>query len=234
MLPIRLIFAVSTLFSAGGDKTVKQWDLDYRSCFRTFEGHNSSVNSLASTVGADRLLSGDKSGSVLLWDIATGQLLAKVNAHSGCVSCLAVTPDGSSFVSGSWDHSLKLWRFEELQPVIQFSGHSREVNACVVSSDGRRLYSGSYDDSIRVWDMATGQLLKSMNSYCIRVTSLALSGSMLVSCSLFWNHLVSMQNNASTKCAKKKSNLVKTEVKYLITKRFKTASCMRFMGWLRE
>ena len=129
---------------------------------------------------ADRLLSGDWSGSVLLWDIATGQQLASVKAHSECVNCLAVTPDGSSFVSGSWDNSLKLWRFEALQqPVIQFSGHTNYVMACVVSSGGSRLYSGSFDKSIRVWDMSTGQQLENVQSNNA-VTNLKLSGLLLI------------------------------------------------------
>jgi WD40 repeat protein len=193
-LLIRLIcfFAVFTLFSASDlkDNTVKQWELETNSCIRTFQGHTSSVSSLAATVDADRLLSGDSSGSVLLWDIATGQQLASVKAHSDRVSCLAVTPDGSSFVSGGRDCSLKLWHFEALQqPVIQFIGHTKLVDACVVSSDGSRLYSsnrprlGLNDGSIRVWNMTTGQQLARMQSYHYGdgATSLALSGSLLVS-----------------------------------------------------
>ena len=178
-------FAAYTLFSAGDDETVKQWELESNSCIFTMQGHSSRVLCLAVTVDGNWLLSGGSNGSVLLWDIGTGQQQAKgplsVTAHSGCVSCLAVTPDGSSFVSGSFDRSLKLWHFEALQqPVIQFSGHALDVNACVVSSDGSRLYSGSDDNSIRVWDMTTGQQLASM-SHTSKVTSLALRGSLLVS-----------------------------------------------------
>ena len=157
---------------------MKQWELESNSCIRTFHGHNSYVSSLAAAANADRLISGDGSGTVLLWEIATGQQLASVQAHSDCVSCLAVTPDGSSFVSGSFDSSLKLWRFEALQqPVLQFRGHTDRVTACVVSSNGSRLYSS--DENIHVWDMYTGQLL--MQSDNSGVSSLALRGSLLVS-----------------------------------------------------
>ena len=135
---------------------------------------------------ADRLLSGDESGSVLLWDIATGQQIAHVKAHAEDVSCLAVTPDCHCFMSGSLDNSLKLWRLEALtQPVIHFSGHTDDVFACAVSSDGRRLYSGGSDNSIRVWDMTTGQQLTCIQSHSGGVTSLALSGSLLISGSYF-------------------------------------------------
>ena len=183
MLIIHLIclFSASTLFSVNGP-TVKHWNLDSNSCVRTFQGHSSSVYTLAAIPDADRLLSGDWSGSVLLWDIASGQQLASVKAHSKDVNCLAVTPDGSSFVSGSNDCSLKLWRLDSLQqPVIQFVGHTAYVNSCVISSDGSRLYSGSSDKSIRVWNLTTGQQLASTQSHLDHVNCLALSGLLLVS-----------------------------------------------------
>ena len=171
---------------------MKQWDLESNNCIRTFQGHRSPVVCLAATVDADRLLS---NGYVLLWDIATGQQLASVNAHSNLVSCLAPTPDANSFVSGSWDHSLKLWCFKALQkPVIQFSGQTSRVSACAVSSDGSRLYSSSLD-KINVWDMTTGQQLASMQSHTDRVSSLALTGSLLVSGS--WDGTVKLWDTGS-------------------------------------
>ena len=179
-----VLFEAFTLFSASTE-AVKRWDLRLYGYIRTFKRFEASVLCLAATVDADRLLSGHANGSVFLWDIATSQQLASVNAHSHFVTCLAVTSDGSSFVSGGWDGSLKLWRFKALQqPVIRFSSPSTFVKACVASSDGSRLYSGSHDDCIIVWDMTTGQRLRPSMQQSMGVSSLALSGSLLVSAHL--------------------------------------------------
>ena len=171
---------VPNLFSASRSG-VKQWDLESNQCIRSFDGHSSEVMCIASAIGGDQLLSGDSNGTLFLWDIATGQQLGSVQAHTQALTCLTVTPDGSSFVTGSWDCSLKLWRFQAFQqPAIQFSDSENSVEACVVSVDGRQLFSGS-KNSVCAWDMTTGRLLASMQSHSRSVSSLVLSGSLLLS-----------------------------------------------------
>ncbi|WP_414734144.1 WD40 repeat domain-containing protein, partial [Crocosphaera watsonii] len=44
-----------------------------------------------------------------------------------------------------------------------------------MSADGKTVVSGSWDDTIKVWNLATGQLLRTLEGHSRRVFSVGIS-----------------------------------------------------------
>lgn len=59
------------LFSAGEDKMVKCWDLEYNKVIRSYHGHLSAVYCLALHPTIDLLITGGRDSTVRVWDIRT-------------------------------------------------------------------------------------------------------------------------------------------------------------------
>jgi WD40 repeat protein len=59
------------LFSAGGDRTLKIWDVPTQQERYTFKGHTGGVTSLALSPDQKTLVSGGRDSTVRLWRAAT-------------------------------------------------------------------------------------------------------------------------------------------------------------------
>ena len=59
------------LFSAGEDKMVKCWDLEYNKVIRHYHGHLSGVYSLALHPTLDVLITGGRDSVARVWDMRT-------------------------------------------------------------------------------------------------------------------------------------------------------------------
>jgi WD40 repeat protein len=64
-----------TALSGSGDKTVKLWELSSGREIRTFQGHTSSVYSVAISLDGHTALSGSHgdNGTLKLWDLLSGR-----------------------------------------------------------------------------------------------------------------------------------------------------------------
>ena len=75
-----------------------------------FEGHLSSVESVAFSPDGKLIVSGSGDETIRLWDAATGALHGEpLEGHLGSVNSVAFSPDGKLVVSGSNDKTVRLW-----------------------------------------------------------------------------------------------------------------------------
>ncbi|GAA2882994.1 hypothetical protein GCM10010517_46180 [Streptosporangium fragile] len=153
--------------SAGGDNTVRVWDLATREQVgRPFTGHTAGLGEALVTELAGRrvVVSGGYDG-IRVWDLATREQVGEVFAvPSGGFTlwALAVTElEGRQVVvagvSGGDDDTVRVWDLATHKQVGRpFTGHTGGVTSVVVTEPaGRRVVlSGGYD-GIRVWDLAT-------------------------------------------------------------------------------
>src|SRR5262245_63010464 len=67
-----------SLFTAGDDREVREWDLADGRQRRRFRGHRGGVTVLAISPDGQTLASGDSLGAIRLWDLKTGRCFAQM------------------------------------------------------------------------------------------------------------------------------------------------------------
>ncbi|KAH9483781.1 putative E3 ubiquitin ligase complex SCF subunit sconB [Psilocybe cubensis] len=137
------------LFSASDDGTIKLWDLNLRTCVRTFVGHGAQVQSM-------RLLLANECDEEEGKQVEETAVAGSPNASGSADAeeqhqADAFVPKRKQpiLISGSLDNTIKLWDIETGQAMRTYFGHIEGVWA--VASDKMRLVSGSHDRTIKVW-----------------------------------------------------------------------------------
>jgi len=93
--------------SAGGDKTMRLWDLESGRELRRFN-HPESVSSVAFSPDGKRALSGARDKTMILWDLESGKELRRFD-HPDSVNCVTFSPDGRRALSCALDDTIRLW-----------------------------------------------------------------------------------------------------------------------------
>jgi WD40 repeat protein len=96
--------------TAGGDTTIRLWDLSTGQVARRFAGHTARVWDLAFSNDGRHFLSAAADRTVRYWNVDTGEEVHRFVGHTDEVRQAVFTPDGKHVVSASHDRTLRLWR----------------------------------------------------------------------------------------------------------------------------
>jgi U3 small nucleolar RNA-associated protein 12 len=97
------------LASAGADKTVKIFGLDFGDTHRTLHGHEDSVTDLRFVKRTHNFFTASKDGSVRYWDGDRFEQILLLNGHCAEVNCLAISRTGAFVLSGGMDRQVRVW-----------------------------------------------------------------------------------------------------------------------------
>ncbi len=99
---------------------------------------------------------------------------------------LLFSPNGTTLFSGSWE-SVNLWSIENGK-VLHTLNMPQDYSSSVFSPDSRMIATGSYEGTIWLWDVATGQLVRSLEVVLdltgqseVEAVAFSLDGQLLVS-----------------------------------------------------
>ena len=96
------------------------------------------------------MASASDDGTIRVWDLATGQcsiVLRVSKRQEGLVAALRLT----------------IILMDQSHPInINMQGHEGAVTSVVFTSDNRQLISGGKDGTVRLWDLASGQLIMTL------------------------------------------------------------------------
>lgn len=176
-----------TLFSASDDQTVKLWDLDTRTCIRTFEGHVGQVQQvlpLPAEIDIDEAdFEQTNSGSDTASLASENLNLGDRSESTGNEKFFPDDPHRPSpptyMLTGSLDGTIRLWHVPSGRSVHSFFGHIEGVWTLAV--DTLRLVSGAQDKLIKIWDPRTGTHERTLAGHEGPVNCVGLSDSRLIS-----------------------------------------------------
>ncbi|KAI2642738.1 quinon protein alcohol dehydrogenase-like superfamily [Xylaria nigripes] len=191
---VRLDIPSRTLLSASDDCTVKMWDLDSRSCIRTYEGHIGQVQQVLA-LPDDIEFEDENDRQIETSSTASNRSATPVtpsSPHNSSHQIEERAAYGPTFLddpdrplpprhmlTGSLDTTLRLWDTATGKNPRCFWGHVEGVWSLAV--DTLRYVSGANDATVKVWEPRTGRCERTFTGHSGPVTCVGLSDSRFAS-----------------------------------------------------
>jgi WD40 repeat protein len=128
---------------------------------RSFEGHVSTVNTVAVFPDGRRMMTGSSDRTLRLWDLKDGAVLKKMRGHDYWIRAVAVSRDGQLIASSDDDGKLIIWHGDTGESLTQaIKTHSNLIYSLDFSPDGAVLATGSLDKTTtrKLWNTKTCQM----------------------------------------------------------------------------
>ncbi len=147
------------LATAGGDGTVKLWDVSNGQELITLDAHPENVViDLAFSPDGVYLLTGGWEGTAKLFEVDTGQVLHTLTGHTSGVHGVGFSPDGKRLLTGSEDGTVILWDATTGQSLLTLAGPLGILDIAI-SPDGKFLATSGQDGAIRLYVLPVEKLI---------------------------------------------------------------------------
>lgn len=175
------------LLACGKGNTIRVYNYPSLTYKLEIEGHTDNVMRLIQTKDGKSLFSISEDQTVRRWDLTNftgGEILYR---HEGKIKSIVLSHDENLLFTGGEDKVIRMYDFRTQTEVAQLPGHTAMIWALAVSADGKLLASGATD--ILIWDLATLQVIKTLEGHTKRVSSLQFSPD--------WQYLVSASTDTT-------------------------------------
>ena len=183
---VRVDSASRTVLSASDDCTVKLWDLDTKSCIKTFEGHVGQVQqvlTLPHDFDFEDSEVDDSDGTSSIASTLSHPESTDADTHSitepygpGFTACDRPMPP-RYMLTGALDSTIRLWDTCTSKCLRTYFGHVEGVWA--LAADSLRVVSGAEDRMVKVWDTRSGKCERTFGGHTGPVNCLGLSDNRL-------------------------------------------------------
>ncbi len=156
---------------AGGsfDGSVTLWDRDGKQA-GSLQAPNERILNLAFSPNSQWLVAGCKQGNAYLFNLAQRDSPRVLRAYTGPpsywsgIEAVAFAPDGQTFATGGM--MLRLWQTGSGDLIREMRRPSgARLNAVEFSPDGQTLAGVDRDGWLALWNLATGELIKSVQAH---------------------------------------------------------------------
>jgi RNA polymerase sigma factor (sigma-70 family) len=137
-----------TLVSAGGDWSLRFWDLATGKEVRRLAVPTEYVQAL--TLSPDGSLLAGVSNGIRVWDIVANRERAHFPPPAGRVECFGWSPDAKTLVVGVEDGSVRFLDLVQGRETCVLAWHKKAVRFVAFSRDGGLVASGASDGTIRL------------------------------------------------------------------------------------
>jgi WD40 repeat protein len=148
------------IFTAGADKTVRQWTTADLTAIRTYEGSTGPVKSLAVSTDGKLLAGGGDDATVHVWSTADGANVATAKTPAAITSLL-LAENGRKLIVAGGDNIVRNYGLAQVEGTAQLSlthecvGHTEPVVKLALAADGHTLFSTAADRTIKRWYAAS-------------------------------------------------------------------------------
>jgi WD40 repeat protein/serine/threonine protein kinase len=166
--------------AAGGDGTIRIWDLASGQVLQTLRGHDRYVFSVAFSPDLEHLASASADRTIRVWNLATGKEVFQKPGHpgdyTGVAYMVAFSPEGRHVIAGNEDGYATVWHAIDGRVVHRLPEQHENTAVCsAFSPDGRLLATGSWAGVLRIWDAGNGQLMRRIPAHHGRIAGVSFS-----------------------------------------------------------
>ncbi|KAE8390073.1 putative E3 ubiquitin ligase complex SCF subunit sconB [Aspergillus alliaceus] len=185
---VRVDTTSRTVFSASDDCTVRLWDLDTKTCIRTFHGHVGQVQQVIPLPREFEFEEHDAecdndNVSTASGDTEPASLQAVLGLESSTSQTSVFGPSFENgrpappryIVTSALDSTIRLWETTTGRCLRTFFGHLEGVWA--LGADTLRIVSGAEDRMVKIWDPRTGKCERTFTGHSGPVTCIGLGDS---------------------------------------------------------
>ncbi|MFM9069540.1 MAG: WD40 repeat domain-containing protein, partial [Planctomycetota bacterium] len=170
-----------SLFTAGADKTIRQWDLRDGQTVRLFTGSTAGVQGLALSGDGRTLAASAADNQLRCWTVEPWPAAAKpeaakpapvaaapvvpVNvtpqaawASPAAVRAVSLSADGQRLAVTSDDSLIRVWDRGSTKEMQRFAGHTGVIHAVSFAPDGRSLATAGADKTVQWWTLSVSQI----------------------------------------------------------------------------
>jgi ribosome assembly protein 4 len=168
------------LGSAGGDSTVRIWDLATQTPLHTLEGNTDWVFCVAWSPDAKKIASGGKDNIVRVWYTDSGKKCGKpMKGHKKWITSIAWEPFHlnslcARVASAGKDGDIKVWNTLNSRLEMTLSGHTKGISSIKWNGDGY-IYSASQDCTVCIWSPESQQVIKILKGHGHWVNCMSMS-----------------------------------------------------------
>ncbi len=145
------------LASAGGDRTVKIWDVQNGKRLTTLTESTAELYTVTYRSDGHELAAAGVDRIIRTWNPDTGAYIRSAFAHDGPVIHLAYSHDGSSLYSTGEDLAVKQWSANTLQEAHVYPKQPDWPQAFALSPDDMQIAVGCNDGSLHIYPVAHAQ-----------------------------------------------------------------------------
>ncbi|KAI8792920.1 U3 small nucleolar RNA-associated protein 15 [Biomphalaria glabrata] len=151
------------IVSGSDDQTVRVWDIPTEKEVHIYREHQDYIRcGLTSRSSQDLFLTGSYDHTVKLWDARADQSVLSVN-HGLPVESVLMFPNGGIFFSAG-GNVIKVWdALAGGKLLATLTNHHKTVTSLCFCSNFERFMSASLDKHVKVYDVATYQVVHTMN-----------------------------------------------------------------------
>ncbi|KAH7935143.1 U3 small nucleolar RNA-associated protein 15 homolog [Rhipicephalus sanguineus] len=150
------------LLSFSDDSTVALWDIPGQTRLLSLNAHDDYVRcGSVCKANQDIVLSGSYDHTAKVFDLRTADPVVTVN-HGSPVESVLMFPTGGIFLTAGGPH-IRVWDVVAGRILAQMTQHHKTVTCLKLASNGQRLLSGSLDRHVKVFDVATYQVVHTLD-----------------------------------------------------------------------
>ncbi|TDS15763.1 WD40 repeat domain-containing protein [Sphingobacterium paludis] len=165
----------SSIFSAGNDKGVVEWDLKTGTFKRIVSAVPASVYCLHLIPELSMLLVGMRNGELWCVDVAKQQLVKKLTVERGAVFAVQTLAEKREIVAIGEEGVAYVWSMDSFDLLYRFRVSSTTVRTIQPYPSAKQLVFGDKDGYIYLYDLADFKEIEKRKVHTMPVTALAVT-----------------------------------------------------------
>lgn len=141
------------MVSSGDDAKIKLWNTETYELVRSWEA-DSAVRGIAISPDGQRLVAGDRDGTLHIFDIDSDKELARTT-HAGSILAVDYSADGKLIASAGSEKTVFVFDAESLDQRQALAGHDGPIYNLRFAPKGNQLASVGWNKNVRVWNTDT-------------------------------------------------------------------------------